>query len=192
MNKSESKYFHTAALMDQALLKLLEKKPFAYITVKEICETAGVNRSTFYLHYETMDDLVSECLQNATREMERRFTDRCQIDQAHLEACQIEELNLITPEYLRPYLEFVRDNKALFRAVLQHPNVFQTEQSLSELYAQIVNPIFDRYHFPDWEKRYRLAFYLHGIWAILEQWLRDDCADDIENMIRLIIHCVTG
>ena len=49
MNKSESKYFATAVRMDEAFLRLLEKKDFAYITVKELCETAGVHRSTFYL-----------------------------------------------------------------------------------------------------------------------------------------------
>ena len=35
MNKSESKYFATAVRMDEAFLRLLEKKDFAYITVKE-------------------------------------------------------------------------------------------------------------------------------------------------------------
>ena len=47
MNKSESKYFNTAIRMDEALIALLEKKDFEYITVKEICDKAGVNRSTF-------------------------------------------------------------------------------------------------------------------------------------------------
>ena len=51
MNRSESRYFATAARMDEAFLTLLAKKDFEYITVKEICEVAGVNRSTFYLHY---------------------------------------------------------------------------------------------------------------------------------------------
>ena len=41
-------------------MELLEKKDFTYITVKEICEKAGVNRSTFYLHYETVSDLLAE------------------------------------------------------------------------------------------------------------------------------------
>lgn len=63
MNKSESKYFNTAVRMDEALLELLEKKDFAYITVKEICEKAGVNRSTFYLHYETIGDLLAESIE---------------------------------------------------------------------------------------------------------------------------------
>ena len=59
MNKNESKYFNTAVKMDKALVTLLEKKDFEYITVKEICDTAGVNRSTFYLHY---DNTVSTTL----------------------------------------------------------------------------------------------------------------------------------
>ena len=60
MNRSESRYFATAARMDEAFLTLLAKKDFEYITIKEICEVAGGNRSTFYLHYETMSDLFSE------------------------------------------------------------------------------------------------------------------------------------
>ena len=63
MNKSESKYFNTASKMDEAFLDLLSKKDFAYITVKEICDKAGVNRSTFYLHYETVSDLLSESIE---------------------------------------------------------------------------------------------------------------------------------
>lgn len=40
--------------MDEAFISLLEHKDFEYITVKDICSAAGVNRSTFYLHYENM------------------------------------------------------------------------------------------------------------------------------------------
>lgn len=45
--------------------KMLEngKKKYAFEIiqlVKEICEKAGVNRSTFYLHYETLGDLLQE------------------------------------------------------------------------------------------------------------------------------------
>ena len=82
MNKSESKYFNTALLMDEALIRLLEVKDYEYITVKEICEKAGVNRSTFYLHYETVNDLLSECLEN----IKKRFLIRLQISLTILSA----------------------------------------------------------------------------------------------------------
>ena len=47
MNKNESKYFNTAIRMDEALITLLEKKDFEYITIKEICDTAGVTVPPF-------------------------------------------------------------------------------------------------------------------------------------------------
>lgn len=68
MNKAESKYFNTALLMDKALIELMAKKSLEFITVKEICEKAGVNRSTFYLHYETISDLLSETLEFTMKE----------------------------------------------------------------------------------------------------------------------------
>lgn len=47
--------------MDEALLDLLQNKGAEFITVKEICKKAGVGRSTFYLHYQGVPDLVKEC-----------------------------------------------------------------------------------------------------------------------------------
>lgn len=62
MNSKNSKYFQTAEDFDQALLDLLVKKDFEYITVKELCKKTGVNRSTFYLHYQNMNDVLDETL----------------------------------------------------------------------------------------------------------------------------------
>ena len=73
MKNSESKYYKTALLMDEALLILLEKKEFEFITVKEICEKAGVNRTTFYLHYESMEDLLMETIEMITKRFYTTF-----------------------------------------------------------------------------------------------------------------------
>lgn len=99
MNKSESKYFNTALLMDEALIRLLEVKDYEYITVKEICEKAGVNRSTFYLHYETVNDLLSECLEN----IKKRFLIRLQISLTILSAVS-ELYRLMTLSLLVPII----------------------------------------------------------------------------------------
>ena len=78
MNRSESRYFATAARMDEAFLTLLAKKDFEYITVKEICEVAEVNRSTFYLHNErnrrTREDSSDPChIKKRASERNRRI-----------------------------------------------------------------------------------------------------------------------
>ena len=82
MNRSESRYFATAARMDEAFLTLLAKKDFEYITVKEICEVAEVNRSTFYLHYETMSDfhyICYRCDSAVCKNATKRNNERCLI-----------------------------------------------------------------------------------------------------------------
>ena len=63
MNKNESKYFNTSLKMNDALISLLRKKDFEYISVKDVCEEAKVNRSTFYLHYDNTYELLEEVIE---------------------------------------------------------------------------------------------------------------------------------
>ena len=106
MNKNESKYFNTAIKMDQAFLELLEKKDFSFITVKEICHQAKVNRSTFYLHYETSDDLLNESVEYMNKQFLEHMRQDTQVFMNKMNECPIEELYLITPRYLKPYLSY--------------------------------------------------------------------------------------
>ncbi|MBR4409779.1 MAG: TetR/AcrR family transcriptional regulator, partial [Firmicutes bacterium] len=54
MNKHQKKYSNTAIKMNQALISLMEKQTFDSITIKALCEKAGINRSTFYSHYQNL------------------------------------------------------------------------------------------------------------------------------------------
>ena len=97
MNKNESKYFNTAVKMDKALLSLLEKKDFEFITIKEICDTAGVNRSTFYLHYDNTSDLLQEATKYIIETFLSYFTiDTKPISNRYLEG-ELNDLIFITP-----------------------------------------------------------------------------------------------
>lgn len=46
-----------------AVLELIIEKDTCKITVLELCKKADINKSTFYLHYKSMDDCVQSCLQ---------------------------------------------------------------------------------------------------------------------------------
>ena len=104
MNKQDSKYFNTASYMDEALLVLLEKKDYEFITVKEICQIAGVNRSTFYLHYEKMDDLLEETVNYVSN----KFNSKLKNIDADAE---ITKKILTSDKYLRPYLSFIKEKR---------------------------------------------------------------------------------
>ena len=42
----------------ESFIDLAKEKPVDDITVKELCERAMINKATFYLHYENMDELI--------------------------------------------------------------------------------------------------------------------------------------
>ena len=51
--------------LSEAALQLLEETGWDGLTVSRICESAEVARSTFYLHFESPEDVVYEGLRNA-------------------------------------------------------------------------------------------------------------------------------
>ena len=124
MNKSESKYFNTATKMDLALISLLKKKSFDYITVSEICETAGVNRSTFYLHYETVGDLLDETARYLLNDFLSYFSTDTKSIALNLKNCELNELVFIGDKYLIPYLTYIRERKEIFLTALLHNKTF--------------------------------------------------------------------
>ncbi|MCC2258812.1 TetR/AcrR family transcriptional regulator [Intestinimonas aquisgranensis] len=190
MNKSESKYFNTALRMDEALLALLEEKDLEYITVKEICRQSGVNRSTFYLHYETIADLVEETLEMVNQRFRSYFPQREEEVLGDMVSREREDLVLVTREYLLPYLRFIRDNKKVYRAAFRNPGSMGAHTRYGELKQHILGPILERFEIPAAHRPYYMAYYVEGIIAIIKEWLRQDCGDEVEVIAHIIESCV--
>lgn len=190
MNKSESKYFNTALCMDEALIALLEVKDLEYITVKEICEKAGVNRSTFYLHYETIDDLVNEAMENVNKRFRAYFTQKEEDFVREISGKKLEDLVLITQDYLRPYLQFISENKKVYRASFRNPNEMQANMRYGNLKKYILEPILKKFGVPEMRWQYYIAYYIEGMMAIIKEWLNDNCQDSVEMVAAIIEDCV--
>lgn len=190
MNKSQSKYFNTAARMDWALLELSEKKDIEYITIKGICTTAGVNRSTFYLHYENISDLLTETIQYLNEQFRAHMESQASSFVSKIQECSLDELYLVTPTYLIPYLEYVKQNKRLFRAALKSPSFLRSDKTYKRMLEHVFLPILERLQVPETNRKYILAFYMSGLIAILSEWLRNDCEDPIEHICTIMEECV--
>ena len=192
MNRSESRYFNTAVKMDKALISLLENKDFEYITVSEICKEAGVNRSTFYLHYENTNDLLSEVSKYLIQGFLSYFPGDVSNVSLRLKECSLEELNFITEEYLNPYLSYIKENRRVFLTVLSHGVTFNFEGIYQNMFEHIFNIILDRFHYPEGNRKYVMFFYLNGINAIVIEWLKNDCNKSIEQVSDIIKNCIFG
>ena len=190
MNKSESKYFNTALRMDEALIALLEKKDLEYITVKEICHQAGVNRSTFYLHYESIAELLDETMEMINQRFLSYFPQEEEAVLVDMEHRELNDLVFVTQEYLLPYLRFIQDNKKVYRAAFRNPSSMQANARYGVLKQRILDPILERFEIPAARRPYYIAYYMEGIAAIVKEWLRHDCGDSVEMIAAIIESCV--
>lgn len=67
----------TKEIIIRTLFELLNEKPLAKITVKDIVERCGVNRNTFYYHFKDISDVVEYAL---LREVDKAFERPVEVD----------------------------------------------------------------------------------------------------------------
>ena len=189
MNKNESKYFKSAEKMHTALLTLLDSKDFELISVKEICETAGVNRSTFYLHYDNVNDLLQETVEAVYKDFFGRFgaegPGALDIDEKNED-----ELFLVTPKYLMPYLDFVEENRKLFYLMYEKNEMMGAEKTYETWFKTIFGPILTRFGVPQKEQPLIMVFYLKGISGVVTEWVRGGCTESKDEIISVIQKCI--
>lgn len=192
MNRFESKYFNTAMLMNEALISLLDKKDFKYITIKDICLKAGINRSTFYLHYESIDDLLNECSTYITNKFYNYLNTyiRDKNIASKIDFASIENLYFITPEYLVPYLTFIKENKKFYSTMINYSTTLKLDKSYNKMFKEIFNPILERFNVDEYKREYIVSFFVSGINSIVRIWLENDCKEDINKIIDIINTCV--
>lgn len=188
MDKQSSKYFHTARKMDDALLSVLEQKDFAYITIKEICEEAGVNRSTFYLHYENLNDLLNECLENLSSTFVGYFHTK--INLKEINQLPLDQLYFLNDVYLKPFLQFVKDNRKLFQIAISQNSTFDLKTVFQNEFITIFEPILKRFHYSEKERLYVMRFYIGGFIAVIHEWIHNNCEADLQEIADIMIKCV--
>lgn len=189
MNKNESKYFNTALFMNEALLSLLEKKDFEYITVKELCNKAGVNRSTFYLHYETMNDLLNETINMIEKKFYSSFNKDLKIDDL-IKKDDKKDLILVTSEYLKPYLHFVFENRKVFKLALKRATLFNSENAFSKMNKEYFIPIMNHFNINEKIQLFVLMYYCSGLVSIISKWLDNNCQESVDEIIDIMKYCL--
>ncbi|MGM9525036.1 MAG: TetR family transcriptional regulator [Peptococcaceae bacterium] len=95
---ADLRYQKTENDIREAFLKLLRKKEFSQVSVSNIVEQAGINRSTFYAHYMDKYELLERIEQDILCRLQDALCD------VHLEA---ENLKLVELEKMLPCIRSV-------------------------------------------------------------------------------------
>lgn len=90
MENPDTRVQFTKSRFQQAVVELLEEKSIGAVSVKELCDRAGLNRGTFYLHYSEPMDVLHE--------LENRLVDKIMGDYFGGEDILTDRLRLMLSE----------------------------------------------------------------------------------------------
>lgn len=191
MGRSETKFKNIANKMNFALVELLKEKDFAEISVSEICQKAEVNRSTFYSHYVNTVDLLHETWNSIMEQSLKDIAHKgAEFELKEIDKLDKNELILISPKFLMPYLTFIKENKDLFLVYVENATTFSSN-AFQSLFDIIIKPILRRYDVKDDSVAFYLSkYYLTGITAIVSEWAKRGCQDDIILICEIIMLAV--
>lgn len=181
MNKNESKYFNTAKKMNDALITLLETKEYEYITIKEICHIANVNRSTFYLHYSNMNDLLEETIKSLNLSFYSHFKSK-ENESTIISKDNLEDLLLINDDNLIPYLNFIKENKNIYKVLKTHPQLFNANKTYDQMFRKLFVPIMKRFGLDEKWHKYLMDFYISGLTSLVLDWVYDNCKIPVQEV----------
>ena len=68
VRKTDRRTIMTKGMIKDALLELLQNTPYEKITVTALCKQSEITRATFYLHYNNIDNVLDELLDDALRQ----------------------------------------------------------------------------------------------------------------------------
>lgn len=79
----------TRKAIEEAFLKLLDARPLNQITVKDIVEECGVNRNTFYYHFQDIPTLIKDIFTERAEALLKQRPDYASLEDALDEAVQM-------------------------------------------------------------------------------------------------------
>ena len=146
----------TKSCLQTALIQLLDKKELSDISVSELARRAGVSRTAFYSNYQTVDDVLSELIDQELKE----------VNNSIWEAINREE------DFFPPIIQKMKDNYDLY-SLLMKANIEKTA------FFQFRDYIKDSYPALDKKAYYMIIAAIGSLRSIIMEWFINGCEDSV-------------
>lgn len=161
----------TKEKIQKSLMYLLKRKNFNEIYVKDICKIACINRSSFYSHYEDINDLMMQTEKKLSKNIEDIFSNP----------------PFYNEDSFIKMFSFIRENADFYKAYLtNHEGSFMAETDFKNFKLKIQQNSTAKQVYPENEIVYHLAFFSAGLNAICKVWLNDGMKETPEELAKII------
>ena len=144
------------------------------ISVKELCDKAGINRKTFYLHYKQVDDLFTEIQDEAIKEYCKRIAGLDIFNEVEAIVRAYFDINESSPIYqklcLSPHYIYTKEISRKKGAVL-----YEEKEGIDKIKHN--NEII---------RDYIGTFYFYSAYILYSKWVKSNRAMPKEDVIKLV------
>lgn len=163
-NPEDRRVRRTRRLLKESLLGLMKQKGFSEISVRDVTDSADMNRSTFYLHYtdtvqllqSAEEDLLAEAQKLVDTHIQESVTDR-------------------TVRHLfEPILDFVVEHREICTILFENNEVSQFTEHLQQLIQSSGAEVIRAWFQPkdDQQVSYLLGFITYGLIGLIREWFQ--------------------
>lgn len=162
-----------------AFLELLNERPLSKITVKDITDRCGINRNSFYYHYQDVPTLIQDIL---TGEINRIIKEHPTIDS--IEAC------------MNVAVSFAAENKRAIMHIYNSVNRDMFEQYLWRICEHTVSTYLSN-AFPDVElseqdRKLIIRYDMCELFGFIMGWLYNGMREDVRPLIKRMCEIENG
>lgn len=169
----------TKMAIKATFIKLLNERPLNQITVKDIVEECGVNRNSFYYHFQDIPTLIEEIV---IEEAERIIAEYPSIES--LEDC------------LNVAMEFARKNRRAIRHIYNSANRAIYEQYLWKVCQHVVaaygKAIFGDRPVKESDRDVMIRFYKCECFGMVMEWMDSGMDEGAQERIRRLCELRKG
>ena len=155
----------TQAVIMQAFMDLLTRKPLDKITVKDIIEEADINRNTFYYYYENIPDLL----------------DAYFAYELHKFSESTEKSDSFAREYNRACASLLENRRAIHHIYLSENRELISNylKKASQLFVErFVREAAEPYHLSEAGIDYVMHLYAYSVLGVTMRWIQQDVPVD--------------
>jgi predicted transcriptional regulator len=175
--KLDRKTRYTRKALSDSLIELMKDKPFTKITIKELCEKADINRTTFYAHYRDQYDLLLQ-IEEETLAYFEGMLDKYDSRRSKREILEmIEEM-----------LGFISNNSNYLHILLSENGDIDFQKKVFRRFMQkgLVTKYFSEKSIKKDMYEYWYAFVVNGAIGLIQHWLKNNMSIPIHELAKII------
>ena len=165
----------TKRIILENLVPLMKEHPVSRISIKMLCERAGINRSTFYAHYKDVYDLLDQIQKEIIEELS-----------IHISGNAFEEQNKATFKALEQILNFAKSNAELFAVLLSENGDYAFQREIMQLAQEkTIQTLRHMKNLDPNVSEYLQYFVVNGALSVIQKWLAGGMAESVPEMAEL-------